>query len=296
MNGTGGPGKPDSSPIPWGGVRRLIREALREDIGKGDFTTRWIFPTREEGEAELLFREEAILAGLDISCFVWKILDEAMTADAFYSDGDHIEAGTVVARLSGNLRAILMGERTALNFLQRLTGIATVTAKFVSEVEGTGAKILDTRKTTPGLRLLEKYAVRAGGGMNHRFGLYDMILIKDNHIRRSGSLAEAFERIMRKNRMRLPVEVEVKNLDELKEALRLPVSRIMLDNMSIEDMRLAVTLTKEAGKRRKRPLLEASGNIDLGNVREVAQTGIDLISIGALTHSARAIDISLLLK
>jgi nicotinate-nucleotide pyrophosphorylase (carboxylating) len=294
MNGKGGSKSKDRARVPWDSVQRLIREALREDIGGGDFTTKWIVTPRKIGEASIIFKEKAVLAGIDIACRVWKVLDNDTTVTKSAEDGDRVGAGMSVARISGRLRPLLTGERTALNFLQRLSGVATLTAEFVEKVKGTGVKILDTRKTTPGFRLLDKYAVCVGGGVNHRIGLYDMILVKENHLRSTGDLAEAYNRIKQKNKSGLRIEIEVKNLQELGAALELKgrVDVIMLDNMKSEDMREAVKKTIALCKGKQRPLLEASGNITIDNVREVAETGIDLISVGALTHSARAVDIS----
>ena len=281
--------------IDWGRVDSLIRTALREDVGKGDFTTKWIVAPDENGTASLVFKESAVVAGIDIAVRVWQILDKNIKVKRINNDGERVRAGTAAARISGSLRSLLAGERTALNFLQRLSGIATVTAEFVGLVKGTKAKILDTRKTVPGFRYLDKYAVKTGGGSNHRFGLFDMILIKENHQRLPGGITEAFDRVRKKNKMGLPVEIEVGNLPELREALGLPVDRIMLDNMSLENIVRAVEMAGTLKRGRKQPLIEASGNITLQNVREVARTGVDLISVGALTHSVRAADVSLIL-
>jgi len=276
----------------WGRAEALIRTALREDVGKGDLTTNWIVGPRERGAASLVFKENGVLAGIDVAERTWQILDENVIVKRLFCDGDPVSPGMSAARISGSLRALLTGERTALNFLQRLSGIATVTADFVNMVKGTGAMILDTRKTAPGLRALDKYAVKAGGGSNHRQGLFDMILIKENHRRLPGGIREALERVTRRNRAGLEVEVEVGNLAEFREAFSLSVDRIMLDNMNLDDMTRAVEEARTLKRRDRKPLLEASGNITLENVREVALTGVDFISVGALTHSVRAIDIS----
>jgi len=223
---------------------------------------------------------------LKIAKLVFKTLDKKIKFSSSLRDGNILYPGEVIATLQGEARYLLMGERTALNFLQRLSGIATLTRRFVDRCQNTKVKILDTRKTTPGLRLLEKYAVRVGGGRNHRMGLYDMILIKDNHIAMAGGIDEAIRRA-KKSRKKVGLEVEVKNLKELREALGLKVKRIMLDNMGVREVKKAVELAKGTTK------LEVSGGINLRNVRKYAETGVDYISIGALTHSARALDISM---
>jgi nicotinate-nucleotide pyrophosphorylase (carboxylating) len=268
--------------------------ALREDIGGGDLTTKWTIGPSETASASIRYKESAVVAGLDVAARVWKILDKKIEVETNVKDGHRVRKGSTVARVSGSLRTILTGERTALNFLQRLSGIATITARYVDRVKGTRAKILDTRKTVPGFRMLDKYAVRVGGGENHRFGLFDMILIKENHLPPSGSVVEALEKVNRKNIVHLPVEVEVKNLDEFECVLNLHVDRILLDNMRVSEMRKAVKLAESIRRKRNRPLLEASGNVSLDNVRRIAGTGVDFISVGALTHSPRAVDITLL--
>lgn len=223
---------------------------------------------------------------MKVARLVFKTLDKRVKFLPHLRDGDDLYPGRVIAILQGEAKYLLMGERTALNFLQRLSGIATLTRKFVDICEGTGVKILDTRKTTPGLRVLEKYAVRIGGGENHRMGLYDMILIKDNHIVMAGGIVEAIERT-KKSEKKARLEVEVKNLKELREVLKLGIKRIMLDNMKVKEVRKAVTIAKGTTK------LEVSGGINLRNVRRFAEAGVDYISIGALTHSAKALDISM---
>lgn len=263
---------------------RLIRAALAEDIGPGDVTSRLTVPKNTQARGEIIARAPGVIAGIRVCGRVFRTVDPAVRFQPLASDAAPVLRGTVVARVSGPARSILSAERTALNFLSRLSGIATLTRKYVQAVAGTGTVILDTRKTTPGWRELEKYAVRCGGGRNHRFGLYDMILIKDNHIVAAGSIAEALEPCLGS---RLRVEVEVKTLAELRAALDRGCRLIMLDNMSLAQMRRAVKLA------RGRANLEASGRMTLARVPGVARTGIDFISVGALTHSAPALDLSL---
>lgn len=282
--------------FPWRKALPLLAAALSEDLGRGDVTTAWLVPAREKAEGVILFRETAVVAGLEVAWRVWRLLDRDVRLMTEVEEGDEAGAGIVVARLEGKKRALLTGERTALNFLQRISGIATLTREFVRRVQGTGARILDTRKTAPGLRIFDRYAVRLGGGTNHRWGLSDMVLVKENHMRGAISHREACERVMRRNTRGLPLEIEVKSLDELRQVLGLPLARIMLDNMSIREMRAAVKLVHEKAEGKTRPLLEASGNITLETVRGVARTGVDFISVGALTHSVRAIDVSFLIE
>ncbi len=267
----------------------LIKAALNEDIGTGDVTTESTVPEQMQLEGRIIAREPGVIAGLTVADRVFKIVDSQTHFKPEFEDGDWIEKDTVVARISGPGPAILKGERVALNFLQRMSGIATLTRKFVDAVKDTQAVILDTRKTAPGLRLTDKWAVKLGGGQNHRIGLFDMALIKENHITAAGSITEAVGLIRAKQVHTLAVEVEVKTLDELKEALALPINRILLDNMSLRQMREAVRLTQG------RVPLEASGNVNLENAAQIAATGVDYISIGMLTHSAKALDISLLI-
>ena len=227
------------------------------------------------------------MAGIDVFKETFLFLDPGMKFNACCKDGDVVEKGGCIAEISGNLSRMLTAERVALNFLQRMSGIATLTRRYVDEVKGTRAKILDTRKTAPGLRYLDKYAVRIGGGHNHRFGLYDGVLIKDNHIAAAGGISQALARVRGSLPHTLKVEIEVKNLLELEEAINSGADVIMLDNMSLDNMRKAVTVTGG------RVPLEASGNVTLANVRKIAETGVDFISVGALTHSVPASDISL---
>jgi nicotinate-nucleotide pyrophosphorylase (carboxylating) len=269
----------------------LIDAALAEDVGSGDWTTFWTVDRDARGEAEVVAKGWVVVAGTAVALEVFRRVEPALVVEVLAPDGRRVEPGDVILRVQGPLRGILSGERTALNFLGRLSGVATLTRRFVDAVAGTGAEIQDTRKTTPGWRILEKDAVRAGGGGNHRMGLYDMVLVKDNHLAASGGVREAVERVRRENRARLPVEVEVGSLEELDEAMALGVERILLDNMAPETMAEAVRRSRALGPRR--PMLEASGNVTLENVRAVAETGVDIVSVGALTHSAPAADLSL---
>lgn len=272
---------------------RLIELGLAEDTGGGDWTTQWTVPARTRGEAEIIAKEDGVIAGLALASAVFLRLDPQVEFGATFSDGDRVGKGETVAAIKGPARAILTGERTALNFLQRLSGIATATRRFVDAVAGTRARILDTRKTAPGWRLLEKAAVRAGGGDNHRVGLFDMVLIKENHAAIAGGLPEAMRRVHEANRRGLRVEVEIHDLAELRAAFDAGVDRILLDNLDTEQIREAVAQVR---KRARGIEVEASGNMTLERVRSVAEAGVDFISVGAITHSARALDLSLLMK
>jgi nicotinate-nucleotide pyrophosphorylase (carboxylating) len=265
----------------------LIDAALREDIPAGDITSEGLIPADARSEAILLAKEEGVLAGLAMARRVYEKIDPAVEFSEKFEDGAAIRKFDILAAIEGPTMALLKGERTALNFLQHLSGVATATRRFVDAVAGTKAKILDTRKTTPGLRLLEKYAVKAGGGTNHRLSLSDMILIKDNHLRYVGTVAEAVRRARAAAKPGVRIEVEAADLSQVRDALAAGADMIMLDNMALETMREAVALA--AG----RVPLEASGNMSLDRVRAVAETGVDFISVGALTHSAPAVDISL---
>jgi len=269
-----------------GAAKGLIEQALREDVGPGDVTTRAVIPPDVRGKGTILVKAHGVICGLQVAAEVFRAVDERISFRPRVREGEPVQPGDVVAEVEGPLRGILTAERTALNFLARLSGIATLTARFVDAVAPYRAVILDTRKTTPGWRVLEKYAVRCGGGRNHRMGLYDMVLIKDNHIAACGSISEAVRRV-RAAGVGVPVEVEVKNLDELREALKLGVDRILLDNFSVEDIAEAVKIAEG------RVPLEASGGVTLDNVAAIAATGVDYISVGALTHSAPALDLSL---
>lgn len=270
--------------------RDTVERALKEDLGSGDLTTAYTVPLDVTGGAAVIAREEGIITGLPLAELVFHTLDHTLQCSFPAGEGDRVKGGQIVMRVTGRLQPILTGERTALNFLQRLSGIATQTAAWVAELDGYPAKLTDTRKTTPGLRLLEKYAVRMGGGYNHRLALDGGILIKENHIRAAGGITAAVKAVRSRAPFTLRAEVEVTNLDELAEALEAGVDVIMLDNMDIETMRRAVA---QSGGR---VLLEASGNMVPGRLREVAATGVNFISCGALTHSYRSLDLTLLVE
>jgi nicotinate-nucleotide pyrophosphorylase (carboxylating) len=269
-------------------VERAVAAALEEDLGAvGDLTTDAIVPAEAYGEAAIVARQAGVIAGLDLAEAAFKALDPDIRFVGVVKDGGAVDSGGTIATVAGKTRALLTAERTALNFLGRLSGIATLTAAYVKAVAGTAARIACTRKTTPGLRALEKYAVRAGGGVNHRFGLYDAVLVKDNHIAAAGGLAPALERLRARSGHVVKVEVEVDTLDQLKQALGFAVDAVLLDNMDVETLRQAVELV--AG----RVKTEASGGVTLETVAKIAETGVDLISVGALTHSPRNLDSSL---
>jgi len=273
---------------------KIIDLALSEDAPQGDITSEALIPADLSSKALLLVKESGALAGIEVAENVFRRVDPLLQVEVLIKDASVIKPGDIVATVSGSVISILKAERTALNFLQRLSGIASLTARYVAEIKGTGAEIYDTRKTTPGLRSLEKYAVRMGGGQNHRLNLSDAVLIKDNHIaalRATGmNLGEIIARARQNARAGVTIEVEVTSTAEAKQALKAGADIIMLDNMSIDDMRKVVKLV--TGETR----IEASGSITLDNVREVAMTGVDIISVGALTHSYRALDISLELE
>lgn len=266
-------------------IYEAIRRALDEDIGPGDATSNSIIPAEASMHGQIIAKQSGVVAGLDVAKAVYGVFDPRVEFTAKADEGACVENRQVLATVSGSARSLLTAERTALDFLGRMSGIATLTQQFVQAVAGTKAVILDTRKTAPGLRMVDKLAVARGGGQNHRIGLYDMILIKDNHIDFAGSLEEAVRRA-RAAHNGLQIEVEARTLEHVETALRLGVERILLDNMSIEMMRQAVYTTK--GRAR----LEASGNVSLETVRSIAESGVDYISIGALTHSARVFDVS----
>mgnify|MGYP005838120033 FL=1 len=268
-------------------VRSLVRAALREDVGSGDITTLLTVPEGRSAAGRFVARQDGVIAGLDVARAVFASIDSGIGFDIIRGDGSRVGPGDAVAVVSGPARGILTGERVALNFLQRMSGIATLTARYVERVAHTDARIADTRKTTPGLRRLEKYAVTVGGGVNHRFGLSDGILIKDNHISAAGSVTEAVTAAKRRAPHTLKIEVEVTDLDELDEAIAAGADAVLLDNMEIETIRRAVEAA--AG----RVILEASGGVNVDTVAAIAETGVDIISVGALTHSAHALDISL---
>ena len=268
-----------------------VRKALDEDLqSSGDVTSRALVPPDARGRGRVILREEGVVAGLPLASMAFRLLDNKVNFQPLVNDGDHLAAASEIAVVEGSVLTILEGERTALNFLQRLSGIATLTSRYVAAAAPFGATVLDTRKTTPGLRGLEKYAVRAGGGKNHRFGLYDAVLIKDNHIVAVGGVGKAVESAREAVGEEADVEVEVQRLADLEEAIQAGADVVMLDNMSVAEVAEAVR------NARGRVKLEASGGIGLDNIVAYAETGVDLISVGAITHSARALDIALELE
>ncbi len=268
-------------------LERFVREALAEDVGSGDVTSDGVVAQDATAEALILVKRPGVVCGLEAARTVFHALDPEIRFEPLAADGDRVEEVPVeVARIQGSARVLLTGERTALNLLGRLSGIATLTRRYVDAVEGTGAQILDTRKTTPGLRGLEKHAVRCGGGRNHRFGLDDGILIKDNHLRLAGGVRTAVARI-RATGTDLPVEVEAETIEDVRDALAAGADIVLLDNMSTDQLREAVAIVDGRVK------LEASGGVSLDTVRAIAETGVDFVSVGALTHSAAALDISM---
>jgi len=269
------------------GLGDLIKRALEEDIGYGDITTRSLIPAGQTARGQFIAKSVGVVAGINISGAVFTYLDPESRFEVIKQDGEWVVPGDIIAVVSGKTRALLTGERTALNFLQRLSGIATKTSRMVDLIQDGPARLVDTRKTTPGLRVLEKYAVSVGGGHNHRFGLFDGVMIKDNHIQAVGNIGQAVATARQIVPHTVKIEVEVEDLHQLREALQAGADIIMLDNMDLERMTEAV---KIAGGR---VLLEASGGINEGNVAQVARTGVDFISMGALTHSAISMDISL---
>lgn len=271
-------------------IEEIVKKALLEDMNNGDITTDNLIDEESISEAEIVVKEDGVIAGLEVVETAFKFLDDNIEIQRLVNDGDEANKGTVIVKLKGKTRAILSAERTALNLIQRMSGIATQTSLYTKRIEKYDVKLVDTRKTTPGLRALEKYAVRMGGGYNHRFNLSDAVMIKDNHIKAAGGIKEAISTLREKIGHTVKVEVEVETLTELKEAIEAKADIVMLDNMSIEDMKKAVEINEG------RVILEASGNITLDNIEEVAKTGVDVISSGALTHSVKALDISLKLR
>jgi len=271
-------------------IRNIIEDALAEDIGTGDITTQATVSRKKKGRAQAIAKGDFVIAGIDVFAETFQLLDRSIKVKKLMDDGCRAKKGDIIAEVSGSLSNILQAERVALNLFQRMSGIATLTAKYVETVRGTKAKIIDTRKTMPGLRVLDKMAVRIGGGGNHRTGLYDGVLIKDNHIEAAGGITAAVKAQRKRLPHTLKIEVETKNIQEVKEALKCGVDIIMLDNMTVPAMKKAVDFV--AG----RALLEASGNVSLQKVSNIAATGVDLISIGELTHSVRAADISLKIR
>lgn len=272
------------------GLDRIIENALMEDIHTGDITTLAVVRENRKMRARLKAKEAMMLAGIEVAARVFHVLDPGITFTAHFSDGDLLDSGDMIAEIVGDASLLLQGERVALNLLQRMCGVATQTARYVQAVAGTKARVVDTRKTTPGLRILEKYAVRVGGGINHRTGLYDGVLIKENHIAAAGGITTAISRARAYIPHTLKIEVETETLAEVGEALTAGADIIMLDNMDVTTMREAVAMI--GGK----ALAEASGGVNLTTVREIAETGVDIISVGALTHSVRAMDISMLME
>ena len=265
----------------------LIRLALEEDIGPGDITTDNIVAPDTRGKGTIVAKQDLVIAGLQVAEKVFHTLEPSVRFTTDFSDGDRIAAGTTVVRIAGTLRALLKGERTSLNFLQRLSGIATQARSYVDTVKGAAVKLVDTRKTTPGWRVLEKYAVRVGGASNHRMGLYDGVLIKDNHIAVAGGIARAVRTVRRSISHLVKVEVETASFEEVREALAAGADIIMLDNMDLEQIRKAVQIINN------KALVEVSGGVTRQQLEELSRTGVDLISIGALTHSAVAVDLSM---
>lgn len=277
----------DKSGLNFELIKQVVDYALQEDIGNGDITTNSLIPYDMQAKATMVTKASGVIAGLAVAEYVFKTLSPEVLWKTFVNDGDKVAKGTLILEISGSYRALLTGERLALNFLQRMSGIASMTANYLTALEGYKTKILDTRKTVPGLRLLDKYAVKMGGGTNHRIGLYDMVLIKDNHIKVAGGITKAVEQIKRSVSKEIQIEVETTTIEEVKEALLSGADIIMLDNMSNSTMAESV---KIIGGRAK---VEASGNMTIERLKEVAATGVDYISIGALTHSVIALDISM---
>ncbi len=268
-------------------IKSVIDYSLKEDIGNGDITTNSLIPIDLQSKATMIAKSTGVIAGLAIAEYVFRTLSEDITWKTFVNDGDKVSKGDLILEISGSYRALLTGERVALNFLQRMSGIATMTANYVDTLKDYKTKILDTRKTVPGLRLIDKYAVMMGGGTNHRIGLYDMVLIKDNHIKIAGGITNAVAQIKKNLPSEIKIEVEATTIEEVKEALATGVDIIMLDNMSNNTMTESVKIINGRAK------VEASGNMTIERLREVAATGVDFISIGALTHSVSAFDISM---
>jgi nicotinate-nucleotide pyrophosphorylase (carboxylating) len=268
-------------------TQHLIKIALKEDIGSGDITTDNLVDPDLEGKGVIIAKEPFVIAGLDVAGQVFKHLNAEVVFTSIYSDGNFVKEGDTIATVEGNLRALLSGERTALNFLQRLSGISTCVRSYVDELKNKRVRLVDTRKTTPGWRVLEKYAVRVGGAHNHRMGLYDGVLIKDNHIAACGGIQKAVDRIRTRVSHLVKIEVEVSTLDQVKDALKVGAEVIMLDNMSIEQIKEAVAFIN------KKALVEVSGNVTKSGLNSLADAGVDIISVGALTHSAGCVDMSM---
>jgi nicotinate-nucleotide pyrophosphorylase (carboxylating) len=272
-------------------IKQFIAESLKEDIGSGDHTSLSTIDAAKIGKAKLLVKDTGVIAGVELAFEIFATVDKNLKIEKFIDDGAEVKVGDIVFTVEGSVRSILISERLVLNCMQRMSGIATTTHKYVEAVAGTGVKILDTRKTTPLMRMLEKWAVKIGGGHNHRFGLYDMILIKDNHNDSSGGITASLQKAkdyLKNNNLNIPIEVETRNLEEVKEALQQGIAdRIMLDNFTPDQIREALKIIN------KQVTTEASGGITIANLREYADTGVDYISIGALTHSVKSLDLSL---
>lgn len=270
---------------------QIIEFSLREDLGDGDHTSLSTIPDNQLGKAHLIIKEDGVLAGVEVALKVFATVDSTLKVEVKIQDGAEVRVGDIVLHVSGKIQSILLAERLVLNLMQRMSGIASVTRKVVNAISGTGAKVLDTRKTTPGLRVLEKWAVRIGGGVNHRFGLYDMILIKDNHVDYAGGIQKALNQAFEYRRAKkkaIPIEIEVRNLEELKQVLDSDkVDRVLLDNFDYATLKEAVSLVN------KRIVTEASGGITFDNAYQYAACGVDYISMGALTHSVKSLDMSL---
>ncbi len=274
-------------------VREFLSNAIKEDEGSGDVTSLFLIPPFQEADAHIIAKEDLVLAGIPFVREVFRIIDKDLQLEVLFKEGEVVKKSDIIAIAKGRARSLLLAERISLNLLQRISGIATLTRSFVEKLRGLSVNVADTRKTTPCFRYMEKYGVRVGGGVNHRFGLYDGLLIKDNHIKIVGSITKAIG-FAKKAHHLLKIEIEVKDLEEFNEALVAGADVIMLDNMELEDIREAVKLRDEkALSTNKKILLEVSGGVTLENIRDIANTGVDLISVGALTHSARAVDISM---
>jgi len=280
----------DPNDFPVEDARTLIRLALAEDVGSGDVTSQWTIPLTQTQTATLIAKQDGVLAGLAIPALVFAELKVPMQVNLLKKDGDRVSKGDKIATLTGTTQALLTGERTLLNFVQQLSGVASISREYADALKGGKTQVLDTRKTLPGFRRLQKYAVRAGGGSNHRMGLHDMVLVKDNHIEAAGGVLAALDMVKRNNTRNLKIELEVESLDQLKSLLHKGVDVIMLDNMDDSTMAQAVAIVRESGDAVK---LEASGNMDLTRVQRIANLGLDYISVGALTHSVKALDISM---
>lgn len=271
-------------------IDEIISLALKEDIGEGDITTNAVIADPDNAEAFIISKADGVISGLPIAEMIFRKLGKNIFWQPCVKEGQHVCKGDLIVDFSGSLRAILTGERTALNFMQRMSGISTATSKFVEAVKGTNVKILDTRKTAPGQRMLDKYAVKMGGGTNHRIGLYDMVMIKDNHIKAAGSITQAVAKIRAKVDAHIKIEVETTNIDEVNEAIATKADIIMLDNMTLEMMTKCVDIINH------KALVEASGGVILEKIQFIAETGVDFISVGALTHSVKALDLSQYVK